>query len=365
MATDHTGRVLSPGEVIESPPESAAQEEEWQENLNRHLICPECKEFPPNHVDEPASGDVVCGSCGLVLMSHVVDMRSEWRTFANDDQGNDDPSRVGEAANPLLNGSQLQTSIAFGDGGSRSRDLHRAQNKVIHDKGNKSLQAAYKSISSLCDNADLPSTVADMAMHLFKQSQDAKILKGKSQDAIIASCIFIAARKMSVGRTFKDIYAVTKVSKKEIGRTFKILERFFATQTTKQKRTVQGGAVMPNEEYTRTTTTTPAEVAARVCNQLSLDKNTSMIVQKFCEKVRETGVLDGRSPLSTGSACVYFVSHLMGQGKSAKEIQMTNQVSDGTIRTAYKHLWEKRNDLVEPEWLERGGDMSRLPSAGN
>lgn len=125
------------------------------------------------------------------------------------------------------------------------------------------------------------------------------------------------------------------------------------------------GAVMPNEEYTRTTTTTPAEVAARVCNQLSLDKNTSMIVQKFCEKVRETGVLDGRSPLSTGSACVYFVSHLMGQGKSAKEIQMTNQVSDGTIRTAYKHLWEKRNDLVEPEWLERGGDMSRLPSAGS
>ena len=109
---------------------AAGDVDPYIENLNMQMICKECKEFPPNLVEEFSSGDMVCGSCGLVLGDRIVDTRSEWRTFANDDQGNDDPSRVGDAANPLLNGSQLSTTIAFGDGSGRSRDLQRAQNKA-------------------------------------------------------------------------------------------------------------------------------------------------------------------------------------------------------------------------------------------
>src|SRR5882757_6178644 len=93
----------------------------WEANHNVSIICPDCRETPANLVEEFSSGDMVCGSCGLVLGDRIVDTRSEWRTFSNDDQGNDDPSRVGEAANPLLNGSQLQTEISFGDGNIRSR----------------------------------------------------------------------------------------------------------------------------------------------------------------------------------------------------------------------------------------------------
>ena len=197
------------------------------------VMCPECKEFPPNLVEEFASGDMVCGSCGLVLGDRIVDTRSEWRTFSNDDQGNDDPSRVGDAANPLLHGSQLQTTIAFGDGTGRARDLHRAQNKSTHDKATKGLLAAYKEIGAHCDAVNIPKNVADTAKHLFKVVDDAKAFKGKSQEAIIAGCIFIACRQCKVPRTFREIYALTKVSKKDIGRTFKALEKFFASEAVK------------------------------------------------------------------------------------------------------------------------------------
>jgi transcription initiation factor TFIIB len=201
--------------------------EEYVENLNMTMMCRECKEFPPNLVEEFSSGDMVCGSCGLVLGDRIVDTRSEWRTFANDDQGNDDPSRVGDGANPLLNGSQLQTTIAFGDGSGRSRDLQRAQNKSGHDKATKGLLAAYKEIGAHCDAINIPKNVSDTAKHLFKLVDDAKAFKGKSQDALIAGCIFIACRQNKVPRTFREIYAVTHVSKKDIGRTFKALEKFF------------------------------------------------------------------------------------------------------------------------------------------
>lgn len=227
-------QVLLTGTIPDGSPALKPQEP-WRENLNMQMICRDCKEFPPNLVEEFSSGDMVCGSCGLVLGDRIVDTRSEWRTFSNDDQGNDDPSRVGDGANPLLNGSQLQTSIAFSDGPTgRSRDLHRAQNKSTHDKSTKGLLTAYKEIGALCDAMSIPKNVSDTAKHLFKMVHDAGAFRGKSQETIIAGCIFIACRQCKVPRTFREIFALTRVTKAEIGRIFKALEKFFAAQN-KQK----------------------------------------------------------------------------------------------------------------------------------
>jgi transcription initiation factor TFIIB len=57
----------------------------FQPNLNVSLTCPDCRIHPPHIVEEFASGDLVCGDCGLVLGDRIIDTRSEWRTFANDE----------------------------------------------------------------------------------------------------------------------------------------------------------------------------------------------------------------------------------------------------------------------------------------
>lgn len=208
------------------PPQAAADAlGNWQANLNQTMICPDCQENPPNLAEEFSSGDMVCDSCGLVLGDRIVDTRSEWRTFSNDDQGNDDPSRVGDAENPLLTGSQLQTTIAFGDGNAKARDLLRAQGKQTNDKRDKGLMAAYKEIGAHCDAVSIPKGVSDQAKHLYKMADDVKLFKGKSTEAVIATCIFIACRRGGVGRSFKELNIMTNVSKKEIGRTFKALDK--------------------------------------------------------------------------------------------------------------------------------------------
>jgi len=335
---------------------------EYVENLNMTMMCPDCKEFPPNLVEEFSSGDMVCGSCGLVLGDRIVDTRSEWRTFSNDDQGNDDPSRVGDGANPLLNGSQLQTTIAFGDGTGRSRDLHRAQNKSSHDKATKGLLAAYKEIGAHCDAVNIPKNVSDTAKHLFKLVDDAKAFKGKSQEALIAGCIFIACRQCEVPRTFREIYALTKVSKKDIGRTFKALEKFFASEEMK-KSLANGGSVTAADQYQTTTSTNASDLCLRYCSQLGLQGQQFVKVSTgLADKMSTVGDLAGRSPLSVAAACIYMASHLLGKPKSAKEISSVAGVSDGTIRTAYKYLYQERERLIEPEWITDGkGKMENLP----
>ena len=220
----------------------------WRENLNARMICKDCRESPPNLIFEDYS--TICGSCGLVLADREVDLGSEWRTFANDDGKNDDPSRVGEADNPLLNGNQLETSIAYGVGGAKAKELHRAQNRVSSDKNNKTLLAAYKEIGGLCDSWGIQGGVASTAKFLFKQVQDSNAFKGKSQEILIAGVIFIACRQCKVPRTFREIFSLTGVTKKEIGRTFKSLEKFFADSNRAKIRSLeQDGGKCPDRSF--------------------------------------------------------------------------------------------------------------------
>lgn len=66
-------------------PKDANMQQQPMPNLNVRVSCPDCKVIPPNIIEEFASGDLVCGDCGLVLGDRIIDTRSEWRTFANDD----------------------------------------------------------------------------------------------------------------------------------------------------------------------------------------------------------------------------------------------------------------------------------------
>lgn len=118
----------------------------------------DCKIVPPNISEEFSSGDLVCADCGLVLGDRIVDTRSEWRTFANDE--GDDPSRVGSAANPLLNGPQLDTVISQRDGGSgAARELNRTHGRVTAVKGERNLLQAYKDISAMSEAIGLPKLI--------------------------------------------------------------------------------------------------------------------------------------------------------------------------------------------------------------
>lgn len=56
----------------------------------------------------------------------------------------------------------------------------------------------------------------------YLQVHDGKNLKGRSNDAKASACLYIACRQEGVPRTFKEICAVSKISKKEIGRCFKL-----------------------------------------------------------------------------------------------------------------------------------------------
>ncbi|KAI7903985.1 cyclin-like protein [Cokeromyces recurvatus] len=302
----------------------------FQPNLNIRLICPDCRVDPPQIVEEFASGDLVCGDCGLVLGDRIIDTRSEWRTFANDE--GDDPSRVGAAANPLLDGNQLDTVISRRDGGTgAAKDLNKVHGRATAVKGERNLVQAYKEISAMCDSISLSKIVSDTAKQLYKRVEDEKLLRGKSSDAIIAACIFIACRQEKVGRTFREICALTRVPKKEIGRCYKSLQAKLQTNTS----------IMNSED-----------LMLRFCSNLQLPNYVQKAGIDLVKHAKEHGTLAGKSPISVAAACIYLVSYLYRQPKSTRDIAHVAGVSEVTIKSAYKSLYAERFNLVHLEELK-------------
>ena len=69
----------------------------------------------------------------------------------------------------------------------------------------------------------------DRCKTLFKQVYQERQLRGRANDAVAAACLFIACRQEEVPRSFKEICAVSRHPKKEIGKCFKLIR--LATNT--------------------------------------------------------------------------------------------------------------------------------------
>src|ERR1700731_3292306 len=135
----------------------------------------------------------------MVFIS-ALRFQKNYQTFANDE--GDDPSRVGAASNPIMEGvEQLDTIISFRDGGSGiARELQRAASRSQNNRAERNLLTAFRDIGSWCDQFSLPKTISDIAKQLYKRSEEEKLLRGKATEAVIAACIFIACRQAHVPR---------------------------------------------------------------------------------------------------------------------------------------------------------------------
>lgn len=292
------------------------------------VVCP----YHPdaNLIEDYRAGDLICSECGLVVGDRVIDVGSEWRTFSNE-KADSDPSRVGAAENPLLNGSDLSTVIGRGTGDASFDDsgVAKYQNRRTMSSSDRALINAFREISNMADRINLPKTIVDRANSLFKQVHDGKTLKGRSNDAIASSCVYIACRQEGVPRTFKEICAVSKVSKKEIGRCFKLILKALETSVD---------------------LITTGDFMSRFCSNLGLPTSVQKGATYIARKAVELDIVPGRSPISVAAAAIYMASQASEDKKSQKEIGDIAGVADVTIRQSYKLMYPRAAELFPQDF---------------
>lgn len=300
-----------------------------------------CPIHPTVHlVEDHRAGDVICPECGLVVGDRLVDVGTEWRSFSNERSGTD-PSRVGAPENPLLSGSDLSTTIAVGFGGSDSdNSLANAQRKSMNNTDRQMTQAM-SVIREMSERIHLTRSIQDMAAKIFKDVLDSKALKGKNNEAQAAACLYIACRKEGVPRTFKEICSVSRVSKKEIGRCFKLILRTMETNLEQ---------------------ITSADFMSRFCGNLSLPNQVQACATRIAKKAVEMDLVAGRSPISIAAAAIYMASQASSEKRNAKEIGDIAGAAEVTVKQTYKLLYPRAAELF-PEGFKFVTPIDLLPTS--
>ncbi|KAI0218687.1 Transcription initiation factor IIB [Lamellibrachia satsuma] len=292
------------------------------------IVCP----YHPdaNLIEDYHAGDMICPDCGLVVGDRVIDVGSEWRTFSNE-KSTKDASRVGAAENPLLEGGDLSTMISMGTGSASFDDDGKSiyRNRRQMNSSDRTLMVAFREINQMADRLNLPKMIADRGNMLFKQVHEGKSLKGRSNDAIASACTYIACRQEGVPRTFKEICAVSKVSKKDIGRVFKLILKTLETSVE---------------------LITTGDFMSRFCSNLALPTVVQKAATHIAKKAVDMDLVPGRSPISVAAAAIYMASQASEDKKSQKEIGDIAGVAEVTIRQSYKLIYPQAHSLFPTDY---------------
>ncbi|KAJ2851170.1 transcription initiation factor IIB [Coemansia brasiliensis] len=321
------------------------------------VMCPDCRSMSPKFIHDFTTDDLICADCKTSVGDRLIDTRSAWRSTAKHTRQAEEDARILMSASSFSlqqfvppteetasNSSvQSDSSIApvkpVADVGKKAGILSRALRSRTHDRAaaqrherqERNLMRAYNEITSVCATMDLPQIIDGTARDLYKRVDAQNLHRGKSIDAIIASCIFLACRQKSLPRTFKEICALTKVPRKEIGRTFKFL---------KEKLGADAGPMSSDDLMTR------------FCANLSLLSSAQECAIMLNQVAKQRDTLAGKSPVSIAGACIYLASHLVGQPRDAKVISHVAGVSEVTIKNSYKLLFADRHQLVSEPMLK-------------
>ncbi|KAJ1954908.1 transcription initiation factor IIB [Linderina pennispora] len=230
--------------------------------------------------------------------------------------------------------TQLQDALLLMDvAGSDSGDSTAAESpkpasRAAQQRHERNLTRAFSQLSQMCQSMDLSLTIDHTARSLYQRAEARSLHRGKSLDAVLATCIFLACRQEGVPRTFKEICALTRVPRRDIGRTFKLL---------KDKL---GACSMSS-----------GDLMARFCANLSLLRGAVECAVELSRRARECDTLAGKSPVSVAGACIYMASHLVGQPRDAKVISNVAGVSEVTIKNSYRLLFADRKRLLSDDLL--------------
>ncbi|KAH0607230.1 uncharacterized protein H6S33_003218 [Morchella sextelata] len=347
-------------------PPAKPKQPKWTLDVSVKVVCPYCREDPPNLIEEYSCGDTICGSCGLVMADHMIDERAEWRTFSNDDSSKADPNRVGAVHSAFESGPGFDTSIADMKGDRYAQVMKRTHKKISSSTESRFLARAYAEIEIYCGKNGIQDDVRDVAKHIYKSVDEGMKLNNRSavHEAVVASCILIACRQCKVDRTFREIFLLTNVPKKEIGRTFKRIEHYLLKSSGAVPPDDDSTAVScaPMNQYISTSHTEASKIMVRFCNLLGYDIKFTVAAEELVKKMAEDSTFCARSPLSIAGGAIYTIARVLNMKVEQATIARCLGVSVPTIASMFKRINAHKHEFFDPEYLRKiGGSLDCFP----
>jgi len=316
-----------PSEVEKEKVVEKVVEAPERERVEETVVCPECGSRVL--VRDYERAELVCEKCGLVVDSNFMDEGPEWRAFDHDQRMK--RSRVGAPMTFTIHDKGLSTMIdwrnrdAYGKSiSSKNRAqlyrLRKWQRRIrVSNATERNLAFALSEMDRMASALGLPRNVRETAAVIYRKAVDKNLIRGRSIEGVAAAALYAACRQCSVPRTLDEIAEVSRVSRKEIGRTYRFVSREL------------GLKLLP---------TSPIDYVPRFCSGLGLSGEVQAKAIEILRQAGEKELTSGRGPTGVAAAAIYIGSIQCNDRKTQREVAEVAGVTEVTIRNRYKELAE-------------------------
>jgi transcription initiation factor TFIIB len=300
--------------------------DEEEAESERETGCPECGS---DALVQSGDHETVCDDCGLVVDESNIDRGPEWRAFNHSERQS--KSRVGAPTTQTMHDKGLTTQIDWKDKDAYGRSISSEKRSQMHrlrkwqerirtkDAGERNLQFALSEIDRMSSALGVPRSVREVASVIYRRALKDDLIRGRSIEGVATATLYAACRKEGIPRSLEEISEVSRVERKEIGRTY----RYVSQELGLEMEPVD-----------------PKKYVPRFCSDLGAGEEVRAKADEIIEVTAEKGLLSGKSPTGYAAAAIYAASLLCNEKKTQREVADVAQVTEVTIRNRYQEQIE-------------------------
>jgi transcription initiation factor TFIIB len=287
-------------------------------------------EVDPDEVVRTGEGELIHEPTGIVIEDQQrIDRGPEWRAFNHSER--QEKSRVGAPTTQTMHDKGLTTTIDWKDKDAYGRSLSSEKRSQMHrlrkwqerirtkDAGERNLQFALSEIDRMASALGVPRSVREVASVIYRRALDEDLIRGRSIEGVATSALYAACRREGIPRSLEEIAEVSRVERKEIGRTYRYISQELGLE------------LEPVD---------PKQYVPRFCSELDLSKEVQSKAAEIVDVTAEAGLLSGKSPTGFAAAAIYAASLLCNEKKTQREVADVAQVTEVTIRNRYQEQIE-------------------------
>ncbi|MDE1872374.1 MAG: transcription initiation factor IIB [Thaumarchaeota archaeon] len=280
-------------------------------------------------ITDVTSGEVICGSCGLVLIEKIEDSGAE--SSVHDMEEFYTKSRTGPASSLAIHDRGLATNIAF-DNKDASGNLLLGNIRYAFDRlrkwdsrskstsKNRTLMQAFNLLNSMKAKLAIPDTVIEEAAYIFRKAMNDKMTKGRGIPVIICASLYAACRESDTPRTLKDIAMVGNVKRKNLARAHKILVRNLDLRQP----------VFDSSEF-----------ITRISNEVGISEKTRRDALNLLSRAAAKEIPAGKNPMGLAASVLYLSCRINDERIKQNQLASAAGITAVSIRNRIIDLKKK------------------------
>jgi len=190
----------------------------------------------------------------------------------------------------------------------------------VSDSTERNVALALYYITKIIRKLQLPLSVLDESINLYKVLISECGFRGKRLKAISAAIVYTACKNLGTPCSLKEI---AKASEEKMQKVFHCYTFIVKNQK------------VPHVQIDI------SKLLDQTCKKMTMNELPWKIAREIMDTIKEINITRGKNPYGYIAAAIYLASLLAGERRTQREISEAAHVTEATIRTRYKEILQK------------------------